>query len=247
MLLRIKRLFKERNRGVALILSILVISVLFIFTSFLVRRVITNTVMVGKTKDEYTSYTLAREGILYAIDKLNNSIEGNWPGGEGWHEYYDVDSEHEEGGFRIKVIKVEEDKPDKPPSDYFIIQSQDLPKKLVTLEGIADPQSPLLKYVRFINSDATFGHNTFGEEGSGATIQDRAPFCVIGDLTWEGSNNLILREADDKAVVYGNIYFSGTSLTINGNPPAPGFYYYTTPSDLRLFDTAGGHLSLIHI
>ena len=82
-----RRALRKKEQGIALVLSLMVISVLFIFTSFLVRRVITNTVMVGKTKDEYTSYTLAKEGILYAINRLNNSIEENWPEDENWHEY----------------------------------------------------------------------------------------------------------------------------------------------------------------
>jgi len=82
MRLRFKRLFKEDNRGVALILSIIVVSVLFIFTSFLVRKVVTNTLTVGRAEDEQTGYALAKEGILYAVNQLNTSNEAtDWTPG----------------------------------------------------------------------------------------------------------------------------------------------------------------------
>ncbi|GAH54508.1 unnamed protein product, partial [marine sediment metagenome] len=68
------KLIKENN-GTAIILMLVVVSVLFIFTSFLVRKVIINTTMVEKSGQEQESYAIAKQGILYALDKLNT-----WPG-----------------------------------------------------------------------------------------------------------------------------------------------------------------------
>jgi len=92
----------------------------------------------------------------------------------------------------------------------------------------------LTKYVRFINSDTTFGDKTFG--GSGTLIEGRAPFCILGDLTWEsGSSNHLILTGDDKAVVYGKITsFDETHTTLNINT--------------KLFDTAvGRYFDLAHL
>ncbi|MCK4617938.1 hypothetical protein KAT45_03435, partial [Candidatus Aerophobetes bacterium] len=58
------KLLKE-NHGTAIILSLVIVSVLFILTSFLVRKVVTNTTMVEKTGEEQEGYALAKQGILY--------------------------------------------------------------------------------------------------------------------------------------------------------------------------------------
>jgi len=219
MLLRIKRLFKEHNRGVALILSIIVVSVLFIFTSFLVRRVVTNTLMVGRTKDELTNYALAKEGILYAVNQLNTSNEAtDWPGKDDkdWYEY-DIDhsSEHLGNDVRIRV-----DKDDLPPKafslisdnsnpDYITIESQDL-KKSVTLQGISNYTCPLLKYARFINSDVSFSsEQTFGDVGNGT------PTHINGNLTLTGANTIYLDTGrGDKFEVTGQILATNSSDTV---------------------------------
>lgn len=243
----IKRFLAENSQGTVFILTLIVVSVFFILTSFLARRVITNTVMVKKMKDEQASYTWAKEGILYAVTQLNTSDEAaDWtpaddgitPDEEDWYDYLNR-------GYSLKVTS------DDPSPSYIKVESQDLPKKLVTLEGVAGSDSPLLKYVRFINSDTIFGHNTFGSSESSALVRGEAPFCILGDLTWEGSNNLILNitSGDNTAVVYGDISSSGT-LTIDGSPPSTGLYYTdpSDPSDPTLFNTANGHyFDLAHL
>jgi len=201
MRLRFKRLFKEDNRGVALILSIIVVSVLFIFTSFLVRRVVTNTLTVGRAEDEQTSYTLAKEGILYAVNQLNTSNEAtDWT--PGTYSKYKLEIHKDEipsggGGYIGK-------------NGYITIESQDLPKKLITLQGISNYTSPLLKYVRFIDSDVNFASGqTFGEVGKGA------PTHINGNLTLTGVNNIYLDTTrNDKFEVAGQILASNSSDTV---------------------------------
>ena len=61
----------KENNGTAIILMLVIVSVLFIFTSFLVRKVVINTTMVEKSGQEQESYAIAKQGILYALDKLN--------------------------------------------------------------------------------------------------------------------------------------------------------------------------------
>jgi len=236
MLLRIKRLLKENNRGAALILAIFIVAMLFIFASFLVRRVLTNTVMVKKVKDEQTGYALAKKGILYALDRLNNSDKGeDWPGNSDWNNYNldnDADTGDESGNdVSMKVSK------NVPLSEYITIEAEDLPKKLVTLEGISNYTSPLLKYVRFINSDTTFGNNTFGDSGM---IRGEAPFCILGDLTWQGTSNDITLTSPNVAKVSGSIINGGSAIVrINGSSPVSGYSYFTQ-SDRKRFDTAEG-------
>jgi len=176
----------KKNHGTAIILSLVIVSVLFILTSFLVRKVLTNTAMVEKTGEEQESHALAKQGILYALDKLN-TWEGidpeydptAWLNGENWDEddWNPLDLNGDgENNVRIRVDKddiphPEDDDPafdskddDNEDRGYITIESQDLPKKLVTLQAITKNTSPLLVYVRFINSDAVtvFEDNTFG-------------------------------------------------------------------------------------
>ncbi|MEA3485205.1 MAG: hypothetical protein U9R03_00665, partial [Candidatus Aerophobetes bacterium] len=158
---------------------------------------------------------------------------------DGWYDYSDCN-------YSLKITTGD------PSPSYITIKSRDLPKKLVNLEAVADSKSPLTKYVRFISSDTTFGNNTFGDTGSGALIEGRAPFCTLGDLTWEsGSSNDLTLTSDGKAVVYGRITSfdeTSTTLKINDSSPDLGYYYYTDPSDPKLFDTAGGqYFDLAHL
>jgi len=244
----------KNNQGTAIILSLVIVSVLFILTSFLVRKVVTNTTMVEKAGEEQESYALAKQGILYAIDQLNtgegystNYDPTDWPGDTDWHDY-NLDNRTDTGDTSGNDVTLKVEK--NTPSGYITIESQDLPKKLVTLQAITKNTSPLLNYLRFINSDAVtvFEDNTFGPTGSESLIQGDAPFCIIGDVTWESgsTNNLILSDSESKAIIYGTISNGGvTSLEING-PPQSGYYYFFDPDDASYddpadFDTADGH------
>jgi len=263
----------KKNHGTAIILSLVIVSVLFILTSFLVRKVLTNTAMVEKTGEEQESYALAKQGILYALDKLN-TWEGidpeydptAWLNGENWDEDdwnpYDLNGDGE-NNVQIRVDKddiphPEDDDPafdseddDNEDQGYITIESQDLPKKLVTLQAITKNTSPLLVYVRFINSDAVtvFEDNTFGPTGSGSLIQGNAPFCIIGNVSWESgsTNNLILSDSESKAIIYGKISNGGVnSLQINSADPDTDYYYFFDPNDSSyedpaFFDTGDGH------
>lgn len=257
-----------QNRGTAIILSLIIVTVLFILTSFLIRKVVTNTMMVRKAGEEQEGYALAKQGILYALDQLNTS-EGyspdydstDWPGtgNRNWIEL-DLDNKDEDNDVTTgdKECRIRVDKDDLPPnvfvspdpnddSNYLTIESQDLPKKLVTLEAITENSSPLLSYVRFINSDTVFGNDFFGQTGT--LIQGDAPLCILGNVTWASasSNNLILNGYDSKAIIYGTISNGGvTNLQINGNSPQSDYYYFFDPDDpsyddASLFDTADGH------
>ncbi|GAG07402.1 unnamed protein product, partial [marine sediment metagenome] len=95
--------------------------------------------------------------------------------------------------------------------DYITIESQDLPKKLVTLQAIAKNNSPLLNYVRFINSDVTFSSpQTFGGLLSGS------PFHVNGNLTLTGVNNIYLDTTrNDKFEIAQKILATASSDTVN--------------------------------
>jgi len=246
------KLMKE-NHGTAIILSLVIVSMLFILTSFLVRKVLTNTTMVEKTGEEQESYALAKQGILYALDKLNtwngtdpkydptdwtpNEVEqGNWSDYSNYSLMVYKDHIPTSGGY------TEEE-------GYITIESRDLPKKLVTLQAIAENTSPLLNYLRFINSDTDFGNNTFGQTGSESLIQGDAPFCIVGNVTWESgsTNNLILSGSDSKAIIYGNISNGGVDeLKINDDNAKQGYYYFFDPDDASyddpdLFDTADGY------
>jgi len=259
----------KKNQGTAIILSLVIVSVLFILTSFLVRKVLTNTTMVEKTGEEQESYALAKQGILYALDQLN-TWDGadpdydptDWPetGNKNWIEL-DLNNKDEDNDVTTgnKECRVRVDKDDLPPnvfvspdpnddSNYITIESQDLPKKLVNLQAITKNTSPLLDYVRFINSDTIFGDNTFGS-GGGFLVQGDAPLCVLGNVTWQNgsSNNLILSGSDSKAIVYGIISNGGVdSLKINDKNSNNNYYYFFDPNDPSyddpaVFDTADGH------
>jgi len=237
--------------------------VLFILTSFLVRKVLTNTAMVEKAGEEQESYALAKQGVLYALDKLN-TWEGTdpdydptaWLNGQNWDEDdwnpYDLDGDGE-NDVQIRVDKDDIPHPDdNDPSfdsedddngdpNYITIESQDLRKKLVTLQAITRNTSPLLKYVRFINSDTDFGNNTFGQTGSESLIQGDAPFCIVGNVTWESgsTNNLILSDSDSKAIIYGKISNGEVnSLQINSADPDTDYYYFFDPDDASYDDPA---------
>jgi len=268
----------KKNHGTAIILSLVVVSVLFILTSFLVRKVVTNTTMVEKAGEEQKSYALAKQGILYALDQLN-TWDGadpdydptDWPetGNKNWIEL-DLDDKDEDNDVTTgdKECRVRVDKDDLPPnvfvspdpndnSNYITIESQELPKKLVNLQAITKNTSPLLDYVRFINSDTIFGDQTFGDPNDDDyLIQGDAPLCILGNVTWESgsSNNLTLSNSDSKALIYGNISNGGVDeLKINGNNAKQGYYYFFDPDDPSyndpdLFDTDEGHyFSLVHL
>ncbi|GAI32940.1 unnamed protein product, partial [marine sediment metagenome] len=178
----------KNNQGTAIILSLLIVSVLFILTSFLVRKVVTNATMAEKTGEEQQSYALAKQGILYALDQLNtwdgtdpeydptdwtpNGVEqGNWSDYSNYSLMVYKNHIPTSGGY------TEEE-------SYITIESRDLPKKLVTLQAIAKNDSPLLDYVRFINSEVRFSSNTtFGDVNSGAL------FHINGNLILDGDAN----------------------------------------------------------
>ena len=204
----------KNNQGTAIILSLLIVSVLFILTSFLVRKVVTNTTMVEKTGEEQQSYALAKQGILYALDQLNT-----WDGTDPEYDPTDwTPKEVEQGNwsdysnYSLMVYKnhiptsggyTEEE-------GYITIESRDLPKKLVTLQAIAKNDSPLLNCVRFINSEMRFSSNTtFGDVNNGA------PFHINGNLILDGDANEIYLEDNQRFEVAGEIisYDSGSAQT----------------------------------
>jgi len=221
----------KNNQGTAIILSLVIVSVLFILTSFLVRKVLTNTTMVQKTGEEQESYALAKQGILYALDKLNtwNGTDPDydptdWPetGNKNWIEL-DLNNKDEDNDVTTgdKECRVRVDKDDLPPnvfvspdpnddSNYITIESQDLPKKLVNLQAITKNTSPLLDYVRFINSDIRFSSNaTFGDVNNGAHAH------INGNVILDGDGNEIYLEDNQKFEVVGEIisYDSGSAQT----------------------------------
>jgi len=261
----------KENNGTAIILMLVVVSVLFIFTSFLVRKVIINTTMVEKSGQEGESYAIAKQGILYALDKLS-TWEGtapdydstawlntqNWDAGN-WNSYDlngDGESEVEIRIDKDDIPHPEDSDPafdstddDNEDQSYITIESRDSARKLVTLQAIAKNNSPLLDYVRFVNSDTLLGDDFFGVAVSGSTslIQGDAPFSVLGNVSWAGgSNNIILSGTESKTLIYGTISNKGVDgLKINGDPKQ-GYYYFFDPDDPSyddpdLFDTAEGH------
>jgi len=256
------------NRGTAIILSLIIVTVLFILTSFLIRKVVTNTMMVRKATEEQNSHTLAKQGILYAADELNTSDgygpnydSTDWPG-PGNRSWIELDLDNNDGDSDVttgdKECRVRVDKNDLPPdvfaspdpnddSTYITIESEDLPKKSVTLQAVAKNSTPLLKYVRFVNSDTLFDDETFGGS-TNSLVQGDAPLCILGNVTWEsGSTNDLKLGTDDKAIIYGTISDGGvSSLKISGAYPHGGYYYFFNPDDApyddpTLFDTAEGH------
>lgn len=263
----------KENNGTAIILMLVVVSVLFIFTSFLVRRVVINTTMVEKSGNEQKSYAIAKQGILYALDKLN-TWEGTgpdydsttWLNGDNWEEEdwnsYDLDGDGE-NEVQIRIDKddiphpqdndptfdsADDDNGDQP---YITIESRDSAKKLVTLQAIAKNNSPLLSYVRFINSDTVLEDDFFDEAASASTslIQGEAPFCILGNVSWASgsTNNIILSGTESKTLIYGSIGNEGvSSLKINGSTARSNYFYFFDPDDASyddptLFDTAEGH------
>lgn len=262
----------KENDGTAIILMLVVVSVLFIFTSFLVRKVIINTTMVEKSGQEQESYAIAKQGILYALDKLStwpgtdpDYDSTSWLNGENWDtgnwNSYDLNGDGE------NEVEIRIDKDDIPhPEDgdpafdstdddnedqsYMTIESRDSAKKLVTLQAIAKNNSPLLDYVRLVNSDTVLENNFFDKAVSDSTslIQGDAPFSVLGDVSWAsgGSNNLTLA-TNSKVLIYGTISNDGVAvLKINDSSSKQGYSYFSDPDDSSyddpdLFDTAGGH------
>ncbi len=264
------KLIKENN-GTAIILMLVVVSVLFIFTSFLVRKVIINTTMVEKSGQEQESYAIAKQGILYALDKLNtwqgtapDYDSTSWVNGENWDagnwNSYDLNGDGEnEVEIRIDKDDIPHPEDSDPAFDstddddgdepYITIESRDSARKLVTLQAIAKNNSPLLDYVRFINSDTLLGDNFFADGGSTSLIQGDAPFSILGNVSWASgsTNDLILGGTESKALIYGNISNGGvSSLKINGSPAQSNYFYFFDPDDPSyddpdLFDTAEGH------
>ncbi|TKJ47828.1 hypothetical protein CEE34_01590 [Candidatus Aerophobetes bacterium Ae_b3a] len=262
----------KENNGTAIILMLVVVSVLFIFTSFLVRKVITNTTMVEKSGQEQESYAIAKQGILYALDKLN-TWQGTapdydstaWLNGENWDagnwNSYDLNGDGEtEVEIRIDKDDIPHPEDSDPAFDsadddnedqsYITIESRDSARKLVTLQAIAKNNSPLLDYVRFINSDTVLEDDFFAASGSGSTslIQGNAPFCVLGNVGWaSGSSNDLRLSDNNKALIYGTISNDGVDeLKINDSSSKQGYSYFSDPDDSSyddpdLFDTAEGH------
>jgi len=272
------KLIKENN-GTAMILMLVVVSVLFIFTSFLVRKVVINTTMVEKSGQEQESYAIAKQGILYALDKLNtwqgtapDYDSTNWLNAQNWDagnwNSYDLNGDGE-NDVQIRIDKddishpqdndpafdsADDDNGDQP---YITVESRDSARKLVTLQAIAKNNSPLLDYVRLVNSDTILEDDFFDEAASGSTslIQGNAPFSVLGDVSWaSGSSNNLTLATDSKALVYGSVSNEGvSSLRINGSNANSGHSYFFDPDDPSyddptLFDTAEGHyFSLAHL
>ncbi len=263
----------KENNGTAIILMLVIVSVLFIFTSFLVRKVIINTTMVEKSGQEQESYAIAKQGILYARAKLNtwqgaapDYDSTGWLNGENWDagnwNSYDLNGESE---VEIRIDK--DDIPHPEDSDpafdstddddgdenerYLTIESRDSAKKLVTLQAIAKNNSPMLNYVRFVNSDTVLENDFFDEAASASTslIQGDAPFSVLGNVRWESgsANNIILSGTESKTLIYGSIGNEGvSSLKINGSTARSNYFYFFDPDDSSyddptLFDTAEGH------
>ena len=262
----------KKNNGTAIILMLVVVSVLFIFTSFLVRKVVINATMVEKSGQEQESYAIAKQGILYALDKLNTwggtapdydstawLNAQNWDAGN-WNSY-DLNGDGE-SEVQIRIDKDDIPHPensdpifdstddDNGDQSYITIESRDSTRKLVTLQAIAKNNSPLLDYVRFVNSDTVLEDDFFDEAASSSTslIQGDAPFSVLGNVSWtSGSSNNLILATGSKALVYGNISNGGiSSLQINGSNARSGYSYFSDPNDSSyddpdLFDTATGH------
>jgi len=207
----------KRDQGTAIILSLVIVSVLFILTSFLVRKVLTNTTMVEKTGKEQESYALAKQGILYAVDQLNtaegydptdwtpNEVEqGNWSDYSNYSLMVYKDHIPTSSGYTKK-------------EGYITIESRDLPKKLVSLQGVAEYKNhPLLGYVKFINSDIdlTTGQ-TFNDTTYGSLIH------INGDLTLTDVNFLYLNtDRGDRLEVTGEIKPKVSSTTVTISDPA---------------------------
>jgi len=269
----------EEESGAAMILILVIVSVLFILTSFLVRKVVVNATMVEKTTKEQQSYALAKQGIVYALDRLN-TWEGSspdydstdWLNGENWEEEnwnpFDLNDDGE-NDVQLRIDKDDIPHPQdndpafdsEPEGDdngdpsYITIESQNFAKKLITLQVIAKNNSPLLDYVRFVNSATFFEDNTFGQDDSSSLIQGDTAFCVLGNVAWErDSSNDLRLSGDNKAIIYGTIGNHGIdSLKINGHTPHGGYYYFFDPDDPpyddpALFDTADGHyFSSVHL
>ncbi|TET44432.1 hypothetical protein E3J59_05085 [Candidatus Aerophobetes bacterium] len=210
----------KNNQGTAIILSLVIVSVLFILTSFLVRKVLTNTTMVEKIGEEQESYALAKQGILYALDQLNtwdgtdpkydptdwtpNEVEqGNWSDYSNYSLMVHKDYIPTSGGYTQK-------------DGYITIESQDLPKKLVTLQAITKNTSPLLDYVRLINSDVSFTTGqTFSDTTYGSLIH------INGDLVLTGTNLLYLNtDRADRLEVAGEIRPKVSTTTVTISDPA---------------------------
>ena len=266
------KLIKE-NDGTAIILMLVIVSVLFIFTSFLVRKVIINTTMVEKSGQEQESYAIAKQGILFALDKLNawqgtapDYDSTSWLNGENWDagnwNSYDLNGDGEnEVEIRIDKDDIPHPEDSDPAFDstddddgdgpYITIESRDSARKLVTLQAIAKNDSPMLSYVRFVNSDTLFGDDSFDGAASGSTslIQGDAPFSVLGNVSWESGsvNNILLSGTESKAIIHGSIGNEGvSSLKINGSPAKNNYSYFSDPDnpsydDPDFFDTAEGH------
>jgi competence protein ComGC len=261
----------KENNGTAIILMLVVVSVLFIFTSFLVRKVIINTTMVEKSGQEQESYAIAKQGILYALDKLNtwqgtapDYDSTTWLNGENWDagnwNSYDL---NDDGESEVEIRIDKDDIPHPENSDpafdstdddnedqsYITIESRDSARKLVTLQAIAENNSPMLDYVRFVNSDTVFVDDTFDQSNSTSLIQGEAPFCILGNVTWQSGskNDIQLVETTSKALIYGTISNDGVDdLEINNGDAKQGYYYFFDPDDSSyddpdLFDTATGH------
>lgn len=247
----------KENDGTAIILMLVVVSVLFIFTSFLVRKVIINTTMVEKSGQEQESYAIAKQGILFALDKLNtwqgtapDYDSTSWLNGENWDagnwNSYDLNGDGEsEVEIRIDKDDIPHPEDSDPAFDstdddnedqsYITIESRDSARKLVTLQAIAKNNNPMLSYVRFVNSDTLFGDDSFDGAASGSTslIQGNAPFSILGNVSWaDGSSNNLILTTDSKALIYGSIGNEGvSSLQINGSNAKSGYSYFFDPDD----------------
>ncbi|GAG78622.1 unnamed protein product, partial [marine sediment metagenome] len=132
----------------------------------------------------------------------------DWPGDTNWHDYnLDGDISTGDSSGNDVTLKVEKG----TPTGHITIESQNLPEKLVTLQAIAENSSPLLKYVRFINSDVTFSSpQTFGGLSNGS------PIHVNGNLTLTGVNNIYLDTSrNDKFEIAREILPTASSDTVN--------------------------------
>lgn len=198
----------KKEEGMAILLSLVIVSVLFIVTSFLIRQVVMNAMMVGRFQQERVARAIARQGVLYAVYNLSTSHQyENW--GSGGRVSVDLDGDGTDD-VELEVTL------DSPSSGYITIESwnlstRNLPPGLMTLQGVGTySRGFLLSYGRFINETAYFSGFTFGDATSGF------PFRLNNDLILEGTNTFWVDDTrGDRIEVGGDIVARNSTTLVN--------------------------------
>lgn len=250
---RIKSRTRRAQRGQALIIALAVLFVLLFIGSLFVTRIARNLVTTGRSRDTQAADSLAKAGLQYCDDKLNNSIDGaDWRPAPTTPLTNDPDAFYLSLGFsRLpltggrSLVRVSYDPhPQNPRGQFLKIEVVGRPGEIndandptVFVPGNAAPrlrreliaykQIGLTDYLRFVTDKNRKGgtDNVIGTPPIGRYVA-----TVLGNpLLGETSDPNYARGISTKDSMAGDVLY-GSPIRVNGDLTIVGdTYIYESP------------------